>query len=212
MAIVTEFGCPVQEYVARCAQLEFPRPEVCPYCQAVHLFIGHGFYVRQPITPTAVYRVRIKRWLCKACRRTVSLLPSFLFRYRHYLLDVIQSVVITRFEDRASWTQVVQRCTEEGYPARRTLGRWCVSFAAQAPGWWSAVQQTLAHQDASSPSLDPLGDQAGPRDAPRALLQAALHLLAWAKTHWPEVGSYGLADRLRFLWHWGTGHGLGRLV
>jgi hypothetical protein len=212
MVIVTEFRCVVHEYISHCPHLNFPRPEVCPYCHAFHLFIGHGFYLRQPITATQAFRVPIKRWLCKACRHTVSLLPSFLFRYRHYLLDVIQSVVITRFEDRASWTQVVHRCTEQGYPARRTLGRWCVSFAAQAPGWWSAIQQTLAHQDAGSPSLDPLGDQAGPCDAPRALLTAAVHLLAWAKTHWPEVVAYGLADRLRFLWHWGAGQGLGRLV
>jgi transposase-like protein len=212
MAIVTEFGCPVQEYVARCAQLEFPRPEVCPYCQAVHLFIGHGFYLRQPITPTAVYLVHIKRWRCKGCRHTVSLLPSFLFRYRHYLLEVIQSAVVARFEDTASWAQVAHRCAVDGRPYPRTIYRWCVSFAAHASGWWAAVQQTLAHQDAGSPSLDPLGENAGPRDAPRALLHAAIHLLAWAKTRWPEVGAYHLADRLRFLWQWGTSRGLGRLI
>jgi hypothetical protein len=57
-----------------------------------------------------------------------------------------------------------------------------------------------------------LGESAGPRDAPRALLQAALHLLAWAKTRWAKVTNYGLADRLRFLWHWGAGRGLGRLI
>lgn len=212
MVIVTEFDCFVYEYVDHFSQLVFPPPEVCPHCHAVDVFIGHGFYLRKALSQTQVYLVRIKRWYCKACRHTLSLLPSFLLRYRHYLLDVIQSVVVTRFEDGASWTQVSRRCAVDGAPSPRTIRRWCLSFAAHAPTWWAAVQRTLAQQDAGSPSLDPLGENAGPRDAPRALLQATLHLLAWAKTRWSEVASYGLADRLRFLWHWGAGQGLGRLI
>jgi hypothetical protein len=58
-----------------------------------------------------------------------------------------------------------------------------------------------------------LGTTADLHDAPpRALLHAALHLLAWAKTRWAELAGYSLEDRLRFLWHWGAGRGLGRLV
>jgi transposase-like protein len=211
MFIVTDFGSLV-EYLAHFWQLDFPRPEVCPYCHAANVFIGHGFYLRKPFSTTKAYRVRIKRWLCNACRRTLSLLPSFLLRYRHYLLEVIQHVVITRFEDEGSWAQIVHRCTVEGAPSLRTLHRWCGSFTAHAPTWWAAVQKPLAQHDASSPALDPLGANTGPRDAPRALLHAALHLLAWAKTRWANVRDYGCNDRLRFLWHWGAGQGLGRLI
>jgi hypothetical protein len=212
MVIVTEFCCFVQEYVDHFSQLVFPRPAVCPHCPAVNVFIGHGFYLRKPLSPTQVYRIRIKRWYCTACRHTLSLLPSFVLRFRHYLLDVIQHIVVTRFEDGASWIQVSLRCAVEGLPSPRTIRRWCVSFAAHAPAWWAAVQQTLAQHAASSRLLDPLGENAGPRDAPRALLQAALHLLAWAQTQWSDVANYGLADRLRFLWHWGASQGLGRLI
>ena len=74
------------------------------------------------------------------------------------------------------------------------------------------MQATLAGQDSASPALDPLGPAAGPSEAPRALLHAATHLLAWAQTRWPEVAGYGRKDRLRFLWHWGFGCGLLRLV
>jgi transposase-like protein len=211
MFSVIDFGSLI-EYLDHFWQLDFPRPEVCPLCHAVHLFISHGFYYRKPFSTTRAYRVRIKRWLCKACRHTLSLLPSFLLRYRHYLLAVIQSVVVARFEDRVPWNQVASRCAVEETPSLRTMRRWCVSFAAQAPAWWATVQKTLAQHDASSPALDPLGENTGLHDAPCALLQAALHLLAWAKTHWPQVGSYGLTDRLRFLWHWGAGQGLGRLL
>jgi transposase-like protein len=212
MVIVTEFGCLVHEYVEGCSGLVFPRPNECPQCRVADTLIGHGFYERKALSPTQVYVLRIKRWYCKACQRTISLLPSFLLRFRHYLLDVIQSVVVTRFEDEASWAQVSQRCAVESAPSSRTIRRWCDSLAEHASVWWAAIQQTLAEHDAASPLLDPLGESAGPRDAPCALLQAALHLLAWAKTRWAELVNYGLADRLRFLWHWGTGRGLGRLI
>lgn len=46
----------------------------------------------------------------------------------------------------------------------------------------------------------------------QALLHAAGHLLAWGKTRWEKLGEYGWKDRLRFLWLWGSGQGLGRLV
>jgi hypothetical protein len=212
MVIVTEFGCLVHEYVERSSSWVFPRPSECPYCRVVDQFIGHGFYERKALSPTQVYVLRIKRWYCKACQRTISLLPSFLLRFRHYLLDVIQSVVVARFEDGASWVMVARRCSVDDVPSTRTLHRWCESFAEHAAVWWAAIQQTLAEHDAASPLLDPLGEAAGPREAPRALLQAALHLLAWAKTRWVEVATYGLADRLRFLWHWGVGRGLARLL
>jgi len=133
-------------------------------------------------------------------------------RFRQYLLVVIQSVVVTRFEAAASWAQVARQCAVDDAPSPRTIRRWCDSFAEHASVWWAAIQQALAEHDAASPLLDPLGESAGPRDAPRALLLAALHLLAWAKTRWAETVEYGLADRLRFLWHWGAGRGLGRLV
>jgi hypothetical protein len=212
MPIILDFGRAVQDYIAHFDQLSFPRPECCPACGTRHVCIGHGFYWREPKDQTQVYRIRIKRWFCKACRKTLSVLPSFLLRFRHYLLVVIAQVVIARFEDHASWHETERRCASDGQPSARTIGRWCHAFAEQAARWWATVQETLARQDSASPVLDPLGAAAGPLAAPHALLHAVTHLLAWAQTRWPEVATYGLTDRLRFLWHWGFGRGLGRLV
>jgi hypothetical protein len=211
--IVTDFGDDVHTYLDQSAHLDFPRPAACLVCQVVGRMIGHGFYRRKALVAAGqAYRVPIKRWICDACHHTVALLPSFLLPYRHYLLAVIQAVVITRFEDSATWAQGAQRCSVNEAPSPRTIGRWCDTFAEHAATWWAAVQQTLAEHDAGSPMLDPLGEAAGPRDTPRALLHAALHLLAWAKTRWTELAHYGLKDRFRFLWHWGASHGLGRLI
>ena len=212
MVIVTDFGADVQSYLMQSEAQNFPRPAVCPHCQASDTLTGHGFYPRQPTDGAHDYRIQIKRWCCNVCHLTSSLLPSFLLRFRHYLLSVVQAVVVARFEHHASWAQLHARLSAAVGPALRTVQRWCQSFTQQAPRWWAAVQQTLAQQDPHSPGLDPLGEAAGPRDAPAALLHASVHLLAWAQTRWAELRSYGLNERLRFLWHWGAGQGLGRLV
>ena len=106
MVIVTEFNCSIQIYLACFAQLVFLRPTTCPNCQADHSFVGHGFYQRKPLSAERAYLIRIKRWCCRARRHTLSLLPSFLLCFRHYLLEVIQAVVIARYEEAASWRQV----------------------------------------------------------------------------------------------------------
>jgi Domain of unknown function (DUF6431) len=218
MPIVTDFGPDVQVYVTQFAIQIFPRPAVCPHCQACDTLIGHGFYARHATDGEHACRLWIKRWYCTACQHTTSLLPSFLLRFRHYLLSVIQAVVVARFAAHASLSQVcASAATATGLPAvitsrDHTCVRWCQSFKQQAARWWAALQQTLAQHDPHSPGLDPLGEAAGPRDAPAALLHASINLLAWAQTRWAAVRSYGLSERLRFLWHWGHGQGLGRLV
>jgi transposase-like protein len=212
MPIILDFGCTVQDYLAHFEHLVFPRPECCPLCGAPHTVIGHGFYPRKPKDQNHVYQIWLKRWFCKACRHTLSVLPSFLLRFRHYLLAVIEQVVVARFEGQASWHETARRNAPDGLPSLRTIVRWCHAFAEQAARWSAAVQQTLARQDSASPTLDPFGPAVGPLDAACALLYVATHLLAWAQTRWPEVAGYGLKDRLRFLWHWGSGRALGRLV
>ena len=114
MPIILDFGRTVQDYLAHFDQLIFPRPECCPACGTPHTCIGHGFYLRQPKDQTQVYRIWLKRWFCKACHTTLSVLPSFLLRFRHYLLDVIAQVVVTRFEADASWQATARQCAPEG--------------------------------------------------------------------------------------------------
>jgi hypothetical protein len=212
MQIVVEFRVSLQAYLEQFSQLVFPRPTTCPNCQAEASLVGHGFYVRHALTLTLVFTLRIKRWYCRVCHRTTSLLPSFLLRFRWYELAVIQTVVVARFEQRRSWGQLTAECSVAGAPSPRTVRRWCRVFATQAPTWLAAVQSTLAEHDPATPVLDPLGPTAGPVDPPCALLVAALHLLAWAKTRWAELAGHGPGDRLRFLWHWGYGRGLARLI
>lgn len=219
MVIVIEWDGSVQTYLTLAntrtcggAGVVWLRPTTCPSCGAEHSFIGHGFYPRKPLDAQRAYLIWIKRWYCTACQHTLSLLPSFLLRFRHYLLEVIQAVVVARYEAAHSYRQVARQWGPQGAPSLRTVKRWCQSFAAQVPKWLGEIEQTLAQHDPATPLLNANGQSTGAVEPARTLLAASLHLLAWAKTQWVELGNYGLTDRLRFLWHWGHARGLNRLV
>jgi hypothetical protein len=159
-----------------------------------------------------VYLIWVKRWWCKACHRTLSILPNFLFPWRHYLVRVIQAVVVACFERNLNWKQVCQNNAQQGTPALRTIQRWCKAFGGYAPTWLAGVQTFLAQHNSPSAWLDPQGEAPQAEQCATALLSASLHLLAWAKTEWLGLVGYGLNDRLRFLGLWGSERGLGRLV
>ena len=93
MPIVYGFRGTIEYYRDHFEELDIPRPGKCPHCQAVDSFIGHGSYWCKPLDRWKDYLIRIRRWLCKACGHTVSILPSFLLRFRRYPLDVIVQVV-----------------------------------------------------------------------------------------------------------------------
>ncbi len=156
--------------------------------------------------------MQIKRWRCKECGRTVSVLPSFLLRYRQYLLRVIEAVLRLRYEEQGSWAAMLADLGASGYPVLRTIQRWSVSFGGQAEHWLKVVQEWLAQQDSRSRWLDAQGEALKASRPEQALLKASEHLLAWGKWQWVELGEYGLEKRLEFLWLWGAGQGLERLV
>jgi hypothetical protein len=211
--IVVAFSLDVQAYTENEGHKQCPRLEQCPHCGTRGRMVGHGSYRRKAKGLTRAWLIRIRRWRCQACRRTTSCLPDFLLCFRHYLVHVIQTVLTQRFEVEASWSALVVRCSQEGLPALRTMQRWVAAFAGRAATWLPAVGRTLAEQDSHSPWLEarPPTAAAG-QSMGTLLLTATLHLLAWAKTRWPELAGYSLADRLAFLWHWGHDRRLGRLV
>lgn len=214
MPIVTDFGPDIHEYAELGKERSCRAPNGCPYGCAGGAIVGHGYYVRKPKGLGRGYVIRVKRWRCQACRRTFSSLPSFVLAFRHYLVEVIQAVLEGRLELGYSWLGTVQMCSDAGMPARRTIQRWCAAFEQCSGEWLGLIDQILAQQDSQSPWLDTTvrsGDRP-PGSGGRALLQAALHLLAWGKTRWQELSGYGLNERLRFLWHWGNSMGLPRLA
>jgi hypothetical protein len=58
--------------------------------------MAHGFYTRTLIDTTFDGVIRVRRYLCQACQRTVSLLPEFVLPYLRSSLTVIVLFLITR--------------------------------------------------------------------------------------------------------------------
>ena len=220
MHIVAQYGGSEEEYSKQEKQTDCVRPGACLLCGEVGSLIGHGYYWRKPkgmqgggkISLKDIGTVWIKRWLCKQCHRTISVLPDFLLAFRHYVVPVIQAVIEARWGCGRSWAAMEAECAEAGAPAGRTMQRWCGSFGEQASRWLGAVQAMLAQQDSSSPWLDPHGEALQAQGPAQALLGAGEHLLAWGKTRWAEAARFGRNDRVRFLGWWSSGRGLGRLV
>ena len=81
MQILHPFTGSVQQYSEQLSDPDRYRPEYCPQCQAKRPLTAHGFYTRTLIDVAFDGIIRIRRYLCQSCQRTVSLLPEFALPY-----------------------------------------------------------------------------------------------------------------------------------
>src|SRR5579864_8476213 len=97
MQILHPFTGSVQFYLAQlAATADQHRPPHCPQCQAQRPLKAHGFYTRTILDTAFDGLIRIRRYLCAACRRTVSLLPDFALPYLRSSIAVIALFLIAR--------------------------------------------------------------------------------------------------------------------
>src|SRR5258707_6678354 len=96
MQILHPFAGSVQQYNERLSNPDSHRPDSCPQCQTKHPLTAHGFYTRTLIDTAFDGVIRVRRYLCRACQRTVSLLPEFILPYLRSSLAVIALFLIAR--------------------------------------------------------------------------------------------------------------------
>jgi hypothetical protein len=96
MQILHPFAGSVQQYLDQLVDFESPRPKHCPQCEASKPLTGHGFYTRTIINAAFDGEIRVRRYLCQACRRTVSLLPEFALPYLRSSVTVIALWLLAR--------------------------------------------------------------------------------------------------------------------
>jgi len=87
---------PVQQYLDQLDDFETHRPDHCPQCQARRPLTAHGFYTRTLADAAFDGEIRVRRYLCETCRRTVSLLPEFALPYLRSSITVIAMFLIAR--------------------------------------------------------------------------------------------------------------------
>jgi transposase-like protein len=86
----------VQQYVEQLADADRYRPSHCPLCQAKRPLTAHGFYSRTIVDSDFDGTIRVRRYLCQTCRRTVSLLPEFALPYLRSSITVIALFLVAR--------------------------------------------------------------------------------------------------------------------
>ena len=96
MQILHPFPGPVPAYLEQLADPDLHRPAQCPQCQTKRRLIAHGFYTRTIIDASFDGAIRVRRYLCQACRRTVSLLPEFALPYLRSSVAIIALFLLAR--------------------------------------------------------------------------------------------------------------------
>ena len=96
MQILHPFTGSIQEYNLELSNPDAHRPGHCPQCQDKNPLTAHGFYTRTLIDTAFDGIIRVRRYLCHACQRTVSLLPEFVLPYLRSSLIVIALFLVAR--------------------------------------------------------------------------------------------------------------------
>jgi transposase-like protein len=94
--ILHRFVGSIQQYSKEIADPDRYRPNHCPQCEAARPLTAHGFYSRTVVDTDFDGSIRVRRYLCNACRRTVSLLPEFALPYIRFGITVISLFLIAR--------------------------------------------------------------------------------------------------------------------
>jgi len=115
MQILHPFVGSLQQHATLLADPDRYRPARCPQCDARQPLSAHGFYHRTLVDGEFDGAIPVRRYLCRSCRRTVSLLPEFVLPYLRFSITVIARFLTVRLREggtRAAaalvaWTPVV---------------------------------------------------------------------------------------------------------
>lgn len=130
--------------------VEYIRPSSCPKCGALaHLpdgssgLVGHGTYVRKVRgvgSPARTVSIRVRRYRCKSCGTTISVLPDVLHPRRRYPAYAIVEALRRHLIKRRPAREIRQQLTDSTNPATswRTLYRWRRALLSGLWGWLGA--------------------------------------------------------------------------
>src|SRR5262245_46158109 len=100
MQILHPFAGSIQQYCEAISDPERYRPDHCPQCEAQQPLAGHGFYQHTLADVAFDGVIRVRRYLCHLCKRTVSLLPEFALPWLRFSVTVISLFLVARLLQR----------------------------------------------------------------------------------------------------------------
>ena len=187
MQILHPFAGSVQQYLDQLSDPDRHRPGHCPQCQARHPLNAHGFYTRTLIDAGFDGLIRVRRYLCRSCKRTVSLLPQFVLPYLRSSIAVIALFLLARLLGGQTLTAAAQ-ATPPALPYQRGQF-WIRRFRQQA----AALCAALAALTRPAPATDYVSRALGMLNtigwiAAHRFLFAELHchLLGWPRSLAPD--------------------------
>lgn len=185
----------IQQYIEELSDADRHRPSSCPLCQAKQPLIGHGFYSRTIVDVTFDGVIRVRRYLCRLCRRTVSLLPEWALPYLRFSIPAVACFLKARLLDGRSFKASAEAAAQPMMPYQRGQ-HWIRRFKKQAAALSAALVALTAAITASSfvwkavSMLETVGWITAHRFLFRELRS---HLLGWPRSLAPDGRSTKLA-------------------
>ena len=143
MQILHPFAGSIQQYSEEISDPDRHRPDHCPQCAAQRPLTAHGFYSRTVADVEFAGSIRVRRYLCHGCQRTVSLLPEFALPYLRFSILVISLFLIARLLHGCTLQAAAQAAAQPGMPYQRGQF-WVRRFQRQAAELCTALSALTA--------------------------------------------------------------------
>jgi Domain of unknown function (DUF6431) len=143
MQILHPFAGSITRYAEEISDPDRRRPDHCPQCEAKRPLIGHGFYERTLVNPAFDGVIRVRRYLCRLCKRTVSLLPEFALPYLRFGIPVVALFLIARLLFGRTLRAAAVEAALPGMPYQRGQF-WVRRFRKQAESLCIALAALIA--------------------------------------------------------------------
>ena len=186
----------IQNYIKQLGDSDRYRPSCCPLCQAKQALIAHGFYSRTLVDVAFEGVIRVRRYLCRLCRRTVSLLPEWALPYLRFSIPIVACFLKARLLDAQSLKASAEAAGQPAMPYQRGQ-HWIRRFKKQAPTLSAALVALTAAIAGSSFVSKALGmlETVGWVAAHRFLFrELRAHLLGWPRSLAPNGRSTTLVS------------------
>jgi hypothetical protein len=132
MQMLQPFSGSIQRYFEEIAEPDRFRPDHCPQCEAKRPLTGHGFYRRTLVDAAFDGVIRVRRYLCCCCKRTVSLLPDFVLPWLRFSISVIALFLAARLLNGLTLVAAARVAAQTVMPYQRGQF-WIRRFQKQAP-------------------------------------------------------------------------------
>jgi hypothetical protein len=183
MQIVHPFSCSIQQYSEAISDPGRYRPQSCPQCPSQCPLAAHGFYTRTLVEGAFDDLIRVRRYLCLLCKRTLSLLPEFVLPYLRFGVSLIGLFLVARLLQGRTLNDSVAAAGQPQMPYQRGQF-WVRRFRKQAESLcaalaaWTAVKEAPIFPIRALRMLESIG---WIRAHHQLFSHLRLHLLGWPR-------------------------------